>query len=48
VKALLAQDANVNASNGDDYTALMYAAFYGNSEIVEYLLDYGDNVNAKH
>lgn len=47
VKALLAQGADVNATSADGYTALMYTASYGNSEIVRFLLDKGADVNAQ-
>ncbi len=47
-KKLLARGADVNAKTADDYTALMSAAFYGNADIVEFLLDSGADVNARH
>lgn len=46
-KDLLARGADVNAKDADGYTVLMYAAFYGNAEIVELLLDNGAEVNAR-
>ena len=46
-RSLLAQGADVNASNPNGKTPLMAAAFYGNTRIVRLLLSEGADVNAK-
>jgi ankyrin repeat protein len=47
VKELIAQGANANAKNNNNFTALMYAAAGGRTAIVETLLAKGADVNAK-
>ena len=41
VKLLLNAGANIDKQDKYGYTALIWAAFYNNREIVEILLDYG-------
>ncbi len=46
VQLLVKQGANVNASNADGLTPLMFAANYGNDRVITALLNLGANVNA--
>ncbi|HEY9708877.1 MAG TPA: ankyrin repeat domain-containing protein, partial [Oculatellaceae cyanobacterium] len=47
VQAILAQGANVDATDRDGTTALMFAAHPGYTEIVRALLEAGANVNLR-
>jgi ankyrin repeat protein len=47
VRALIAEGADINATNTAGKTALMMAANFGNARIVDMLLAEGANVNAK-
>ncbi len=45
--ALLAKGANVNCANTNGKTALIYAAYYGKTEVVKLLMDGGANKTMK-
>jgi len=47
VKRILQAGVDVNASDADGWTALMFATFKGHKEVVQVLLDAGANVNAQ-
>jgi ankyrin repeat protein len=47
IESIIAQGANVNAKDTDDYTALIFASSFGKQEIVELLLSQGANINAQ-
>ena len=46
VKRLVSQGADVNGTDERDHTALMYAATYGRTDVIQLLLAHGANVNA--
>ena len=46
VRDLLRQGADPNAREGDEWTALTYAASEGHSDVVQLLISQGSNVNA--
>src|SRR4051812_39157500 len=47
VRTLLAQKVDVNAAQGDGNTALHWAAYHGDAEMVQMLLQAGADVKAK-
>ncbi len=47
IKKIIATGANVNARNAYGETPLMFAAFYGKTEIVKLLIEKGADVNAR-
>ena len=47
IKALIDAGADVNVKDNNGTTALMYAVYYGNTEIVKTLIAAGADVNAK-
>lgn len=46
VTRLLKKGVNPNAKDGNDYTALYFAAYKGHKEVVQLLLEKGADVNA--
>lgn len=42
---LLSKDVNLDAQDKDGVTALMYAAYYGHNDCVQFLIENGANVN---
>lgn len=46
VKRLVSRGADVNGTDERDHTALMYAATYGRTDIIQLLLVHGADVNA--
>lgn len=48
IKLLLVNGANINALNHWNITPLMYAGFYGNTKIINFLLDQGADKSLKN
>ncbi|MDD5007115.1 MAG: ankyrin repeat domain-containing protein [Syntrophorhabdaceae bacterium] len=48
VRTLIEKGANVNAKDSDGYTALLWAAYYGNTDVVRALIEKGADVNAQN
>lgn len=47
VKAALSSGESVDARDDENFTALLYAALYGNFDVCEFLIKHGANVNAR-
>ena len=48
IRSCIAAGAEVNVKDNHDWTALMYAAYYGNTEIIKLLLSAGADVNTEN
>ena len=45
VKKALAKGANINYQNNGGYTALIWASYYGHTDIAKYLIDHNANLD---